>query len=222
MAVNAFNTNMVGIRQVLGDFTRGHMFRLTIPQLGADNVVSFFARSTELPAFELAESTIAYQSLKMPVATTAVFNQDWNITFLADEAQVLRNRLLSWGQYVYDANRMSHTMPINYMADNVSADQLDRTGNIISTYRFYGLYPKKVSGYKFNHEDPNPQNFDVTFKYTYFTIDVPDNKGDNTQPIVGTSSAGQSPSNGVNKTGVGSIKSIDPGNQPSTRSNPGA
>jgi hypothetical protein len=173
MAVPAFNANLAGFRQVLGDFTRQYMFRLSIPRwLDGDNdgkVLTMFSRTTNLPDFELDGVEIGFQGLKLKAATTAKFS-DWSVNVLADENQLLRGSILTWGSQVYDAGTMVGDTFANYKSDELIAEQLNRAGDTIMTYKFYGAYPQKVSSPKFNHDDLTVATFDVNFRYDFFTV----------------------------------------------------
>jgi hypothetical protein len=138
MAVNGFDTNLNGFRQVIGDYTRQYMFRIEIPEVMTNDVrgrvTTFFARSTTLPDYTLNTTEIGFQGLKVKVATTATF-PDWTVTFMADEKQYLRAKLLQWASYVYDAGTMTPATINAYKANNLKAIQLDRSGNDV-----YDLY----------------------------------------------------------------------------------
>lgn len=173
MAVNGFDTNLNGFRQVIGDYTRQYMFRIEIPEILASDargrVTTFFARSTTLPDYNIQTTDIGFQGLKLKVATTATF-ADWSVTFMADEKQYLRAKLLQWASYVYDAGTMTPATINAYKADNLKATQLDRSGNDVMTYRFFGAFPKTVKSPTFNHDTLNIGTFDTTFAFDLFTI----------------------------------------------------
>jgi hypothetical protein len=172
MAREAFDSNLVGFRNVLGDFTRAFMFRINIPSWlsSGDRNLSMLVRSTTLPAYSLKHSDIGFQGLKMRVATVAEFEPTWQVECLADESQILRGNILRWMSYTYDAGTMEASTLSAYKKDGITASQLDRLGNTTMTYGFYGLFPSKCDGIKVSHDDTEPAKFNVTFTYDYFSV----------------------------------------------------
>lgn len=173
MAVNGFDTNLNGFRQVLGDYTRQFMFRIEIPEAISNDtrgrVTTFFARSSTLPDYSIQEQQIGFQGLKIKVATTATF-ADWTVNFLADEKQYLRAKLLQWASWVYDAGTMTPAAMNAYKVNNLKAIQMDRSGNDVMVYTFYGAFPKTVKSPTFNHDTLELGTFETTFAYDLFTI----------------------------------------------------
>jgi len=173
----SFNNNLVGFRQVIGDFARSFMFKMSVPAWNANNSqLSIFARSITLPAFKLHSEQIGFQGLKMNVITTAEFNDPWTVKILADENQVIRSNIMKWMSVAYDAGTMEASTLKDYKKDNYFVQQLDRVGKIVSTYKFYGIYPESVSSPTLAHDTVTPQDFDVTFKYDFFTFNLGDEK----------------------------------------------
>lgn len=196
MATKAFDTNLVGFRKVLGDFARSFMFKVSIPVWVPDsqkNELSILTRSITLPAFKLHSETIGFQGLKMNVATTAEFDPTWTVKILADENQVIRNNIVKWMSVAYDAGTMEASTLEDYKMDNFYVQQLDRTGGVVSTYKFFGMYPESVTNPEMNHDTLTPQDFSVTFKYDFFTFnlgaaDAVTMAGTNQVPAIGTGS----------------------------------
>lgn len=175
MATLAFNNNLVGFRQQLGDFARSFMFKMSIPSWVSDNSqLSILTRSISLPAFKLHSEAIGFQGLKMNVVTTAEFDPTWTVKILADENQVVRSNIVQWMSMAYDAGTMEASTLSVYKKDKFYVQQLDRVGKVVSTYKFYGMYPESVTNDELNHDTTAPQTFSVTFKYDFFTFNLGD------------------------------------------------
>jgi hypothetical protein len=216
MALNdGLDYNLRGFRTQIGDYTRSHMFKLYIPQVGPMEQISVFARSTTLPDYEIQTAGIEFQGIPIQVATVAKFSNSWTVKFLADEAQVLRNRLYSWSSTVYDANHMQGSSMSYYKSDEVKAYQLARDGSVITTYQFYGLFPKKVKGFEFDHKNVDPQTFEVDFSYDFFSINA-EVKTDNIDSMFGVDVAGKS-NLPTGKSAIGKTDAAEIGTQGSAR-----
>jgi hypothetical protein len=72
----------------------------------------------------------------------------------------------------YDAGTMEASTLEDYKKDNFFVQQLDRTGGVVSTYKFFGMYPESVSNPELNHDTLAPASFDVVFKYDFFTFNL--------------------------------------------------
>ena len=179
MAVNAFNKNLVGFRQKLGDFSRNYMFRISVPAwYGGDTgieTLSMMARSVSLPAYKIKTTQIGFQGMKMNVATVPEFDPNFTVEILADEKQVLRGNIMKWMSYIYDPATMEASTldgDNGYKRDNVVVQQLDRAGQTIMAYQFYGLFPSSCDSIKLSHDEVDPQKFSVTFAYDFFTFNL--------------------------------------------------
>jgi hypothetical protein len=187
MATAAFDANLKGFRQVIGDYTRAYMFRITIPGWVSDaKTLSMFARSTNLPAYSIGKEEIGFQGQKIRVATVANFESPWSITVLADENQAIRGKLLNWASYIYDVGTMSPAAINQYKASNLKVEQLDRAGNSVFAYNFYGAWASKVGAPVLNHDTLAPQTFEVSFEYDFFTVGSAVNEigADNSKPAI--------------------------------------
>jgi hypothetical protein len=178
MASKAFDKNLVGFRQKLGDFTRSFMFRIDIPWWNDQETLSMLARSATLPAYKIKTSEIGFQGLKLRVATVAEFEPTFTVEILADEKQVLRGNIMKWMSYVYDASTMEASMlqggkdasDNSYKRDDVVFSQLARDGESMMAYNFVGVFPTSCDSIKPSHDETDPQKFSVTFAYDFFTF----------------------------------------------------
>jgi hypothetical protein len=178
MAIKAFNKNLIGFRQKLGDFTRSFMFRIDIPWWNDYETLSMLARSATLPAYKLKTSEIGYQGLKLRVATVAEFEPTFTVEILADEKQVLRSNIMKWMSYTYDPATMEASMlqgagdasDNSYKRDDVVFSQLTRDGTSVMTYNFAGVFPTSCDSIKPSHDETDPAKFSVTFAYDFFTF----------------------------------------------------
>jgi hypothetical protein len=174
MAQKAFDKNLRGFRTTLGDFSRSFMFRINVPNWYNTDTLSMLGRSVQLPSYTLKTDPIMFQGLKMMVTAVAEFDNKLSIKILADEKQVLRGNIMKWMSYVYDPSTMEAAPMAEYKKDDVVIQQLDRMGETIMAYQFYGVYPTSCSSPAFTHEDTKAQEFEVGFTYDFFTYVVDD------------------------------------------------
>ena len=180
------NYNLQSFRNIIGDTAKAYLFLVQIPAVGpaTGEQITCFARTTTLPEYNIQTTEIPFQGLQYKVATVPQFG-DWQIEFLADEAHILRHRFLGWQAQIYDAQRQLAGSPLNYKADNIQVHQLNRTGGIVSTYNFVGMFPSIVGEVTLDHSNVDPETFSVTFAYDYFTI----GSGNATSALDNTSNA---------------------------------
>jgi hypothetical protein len=180
MATKAFNQNLKGFRQTLQDFSRSFMFRINIPGwYGNSDTLSMLGRTVTLPSYKLKSEQIAFQGMQIMVSPVAEFDHSFKINMLADEKQVLRGNIMKWMSFVYDPATMEASTlggDNGYKRDNVVVQQLNRMGETIMSYQFYGVYPASCSAPTLSQEDTKAQTFDVDFSYDFFTY-VVDDKG---------------------------------------------
>jgi hypothetical protein len=113
--------------------------------------------------------------MKLKVASMPTF-ADFTVEILADESQYLRGQILKWMSYIYDPGTMEAgtlgDVNNTYKRDNVKAYQLDRLGNPVMMYNFYGLFPVNCGQPTFQHEPGEPQKFQVTFTYDFYRCHI--------------------------------------------------
>ncbi len=163
--------NLHSFRTIIGDHSRPHLFMVSIPPIGSDNIeMTAFARSTKLPSYEISTADIPFQGMNYKVATTANMGGTWECEFLADDAHEIRLRFFQWMSSVYDPQRMTPGSPLFYKSDNVSVSQLNRIGTAVFNYQFVGLFPTTVGEITLDHSTQEPEKFSVTFTYDYFAV----------------------------------------------------
>lgn len=162
---------------VASDISRPYLFLLNIPAItdsasdyAAQGRLTAWCRTASLPGFSLKTNDIKFQGINIKVAGPSEFKSDWELEFLLDEQHTLRAAFLAWMQAIYDPNKMSHSAPKYYKANNVKIQQLDKRGSAVCTYTFAGMYPSNVSDVELSHEAGEPSKCKVTMTYDFFTV----------------------------------------------------
>lgn len=171
MPFPAGNRNLYNFRTIIGDHSRPHLFMVSIPAIGSDNIeMTAFARTTKLPSYTIGTADIAFQGMNYKVGTSAEMGGEWECEFLVDDAHEIRLRFLQWMGAVYDPARQIAGSPLFYKSDNVAVSQLNRVGTPVFVCNFVGLFPKMVGDIALDHGSQDPEKFSVTFSYDFFAV----------------------------------------------------
>lgn len=162
--------NIKNFSQVVSDISRPYLFLVRIPFLDSDEVVTCFAKSSTLPNYKISKVEVAFQTQTLQFASTAEFDHSWAVNFLVDSGHAIRNKLIGWMSRAYDPSILRNGAPNEYKVDNVQIHQLDRTSNTVVAYQFVGLFPEEVGNIEVSHSVAEPEAFDVTFSYDYWTM----------------------------------------------------
>ena len=142
----------------------------------------FLCKSTALPASNLGSIEIPFRGRTLKVAGDRTFD-DWTVTIINDEDFKLRTAFERWSNVMSrldDATGV--TNPSSYMTDGY-VQQLGR-GNTPATgtpsegessnlrsYKFFDVFPITVGEIALSYDTTDTlEEFDVTFRYQYFTI----------------------------------------------------
>jgi len=181
--------------KLAGGGARPNLFEVSIPTFptaiaeawspGDDNengMFKFLAKATSLPASNLGNIEIPFRGRTLKVAGDRTFD-DWTVTIINDEDFKLRTAFERWSNVISrldDATGV--TNPSSYMTDGF-VQQLGRgptanTGSndggessILRTYKFFDVFPVTVGEVALSYDTTDTlEEFDVTFRYQYFTI----------------------------------------------------
>lgn len=150
--------------------------RLTSPAagLGLDfNGSEFLIQATSLPASEIMAIEVPYFGRKVKVAGDREYGS-WAIEVMNDENFKIRNQLEQWHYRINsireNKNNTGSSAPANYKAD-AFVDQYAKTGEVIRTYKFEGLFPTSIDAISLNWETNNTiETFGVTFAYDIYVV----------------------------------------------------
>ena len=181
--------------KLIGGGTRPNLFEVSIPTFpsaiseawsaGDDSengIFKFLCKATALPASNLGSIEIPFRGRTLKVAGDRTFD-DWTVTIINDEDFKLRTAFERWSNVMSrldDATGV--TNPSSYMTDGY-VQQLGRgntvgTGtpsegesSILRSYKFFDVFPVTVGEIALSYDTTDQlEEFDVTFRYQYFTI----------------------------------------------------
>ena len=181
--------------KLIGGGTRPNLFEVSIPTFptaiaeawspgdDAENgIFKFLCKATALPASNLGSIEIPFRGRTLKVAGDRTFD-DWTVTIINDEDFKLRTAFERWSNVMSrldDATGV--TNPTSYMTDGY-VQQLGRgsqvgaasndggESSVLRSYKFFDVFPITVGEIALSYDTTDAlEEFDVTFRYQYFTI----------------------------------------------------
>ena len=139
--------------QMTGDGARPNLFEVSMPfpafalPGNAQTKLTFMCKTAHLPASTVNAIPISYFGRELKFAGNRIF-ADWPISIINDEDFIVRNAFERWMNGINSHNANLRTPvalpPVGYTVDG-TVNQYGKTGNILKTYKFIGLFPTDVS-----------------------------------------------------------------------------
>ncbi len=170
--VNDFRANMIG------DGARPNLFQvtLTFPTFAANGSAagqktSFMAKTAQLPGSTIGQVTVPYFGREIKFAGNRTFT-DWSLQIINDEDFVVRNALESWMNAINsnttNIRSGAAATPSSYTVD-ATVDQYGKTGNILKSYKFVGLFPVDVAAIDLDWSSNDTiEEYGATFAFQYW------------------------------------------------------
>ena len=153
----------------------------------------FLCKSTALPASNLGSIEIPFRGRTLKVAGDRTFD-DWTVTIINDEDFRLRTAFERWSNVMSQLDDATGvTNPTSYMTD-AFIQQLGRgpevgaasnnggNSSILRSYKFFDVFTVTVGEIALSYDTTDAlEEFDVTFRYQYFTIGSSGDSGASTE-----------------------------------------
>jgi hypothetical protein len=179
MAFNVaeFRANMVG------DGARPNLFAVTLvfPTFvtggsAAGQKTTFMAKAAQLPGSTVGVvSNIYYFGREVKFAGNRSF-PNWTLTIINDEDFIVRNALERWLNTInsHEGNiRNSVALTPSSYAVDALVTQYGKTGDILKTYKFVGLFPEDLNPIDVDWmTNDQIEEFQMTFAYQYWVADT--------------------------------------------------
>ena len=111
----------------------------------------FLVKAAALPASTIAPIDIPFRGRILKIAGDRTF-ETWTITVMNDSSFEIRSAFEKWMNFI---NKMDDgtgvTDPVAYQKDAV-VHQLDRTGEILRSYKFWDIFPTNISTIDLSYE----------------------------------------------------------------------
>jgi len=168
--------------QMVGDGARPNLFQvtLTFPAIAANGSVAgqkatFMAKAAQLPGSTVGTVPVYYFGRELKFAGNRTFT-DWTLQIINDEDFVIRNSLESWmnaiNSHSSNIRNSAAGTPTGYTVD-ASVSQYGKTGNILKTYKFIGLFPLDVAPIDLDWQNNDTiEEYSATFAYQWWEAET--------------------------------------------------
>lgn len=144
--------------KLTGGGARPNLFEVVLAfpnDIGIDGGVvdnaRFLVKAAALPASTISPIDIPFRGRILKIAGDRTF-ETWTITVMNDSSFEIRSAFEKWMNYM---NKMDDgtgsTDPTTYQKDAI-VHQLDRTGEILRSYKFWDIFPTNISTIDLNYE----------------------------------------------------------------------
>lgn len=135
----------------------------------SSNDIKFYVQSATIPDRSFTEVEIKYfgMTYKIPGNET---NTDLTITLINDNEWDIRNFFERWLNLISDRDnsKKEYTKDL-FKNASVTVHQLGYTGEVLSKYKFFHVFPKSVSEIELNMEtNDSHETMQVVFCYSYW------------------------------------------------------
>jgi hypothetical protein len=170
--VTEFRANMIG------DGARPNLFQVTlsfptVAQNGtaAAQKTTFMAKSAQLPGSTVGTVPLYYFGRELKFAGNRTFT-DWTLQIINDEDFTIRNALESWmnaiNSHAGNVRNPGASGPSGYTVD-AKVDQYGKTGNIVKSYKFVGLFPLDLAPIDLDWgSNDTIEEYSATFAYQWW------------------------------------------------------
>jgi hypothetical protein len=131
------------------DFARTNLFRVT--RLGDNRFEDgelLYVESTTLPGRSITNVQVPFMGLVFNVPGTATYNNSgaFNITFRVPQGLSVRRKFEQWTREVFNDIDSSgdYNIPSNSVKNQMVMVLIDKKGEALRTYTFYGVYCQSV------------------------------------------------------------------------------
>jgi len=138
---------------------------------GASRKFNFVCKTAQIPGSTVGIVPVRYFGREIKFAGNRTF-ADWTVNVLNDEDFVVRNALERWmngiNSHRFNTRQASAANPASYSADAV-VRHYGKTGNVIKTYRFIGLFPNDLAPIDLDWgNNDSIEEYSVTFAYQWW------------------------------------------------------
>ena len=153
----------------------------------------FLCKSTALPASNLGSIEIPFRGRTLKVAGDRTFD-DWTVTIINDEDFRLRTAFERWSNVMSQLDDATGvTNPSSYMTDGyvqqlgrgaspATGTSSDGESSVLRSYKFFDVFPATVGEIALSYDTTDAlEEFDVTFRYQYFTVGSSGDSGASTE-----------------------------------------
>jgi hypothetical protein len=156
------------------DFARDYMLRVVSIGSSTFNEDDFvYITTATLPDRVITNQTATYMGLDFNFPGTVKYSGSnaWDVTFRADKANLLRNKLETWQRsLIFDDQTSQGDLSVRGPESIIQLNQVDDKLNILNSYTLYGAYIQKLGTLKYDIAGTGkPLDFTATLAFHYWT-----------------------------------------------------
>ena len=138
-----------------------------------NQIAPFMVQSTQIPGSSIGAIEVPYFGRKIKVAGDRTF-EPWQVNVMNDEDFRVRHAIETWHNRINslrdNAMSTSSSAPATYKSQ-ADVKQFGKRGEVIRTYRFYGIFPTDISTIDVDWNATDTiETFSVAFSYDWHEI----------------------------------------------------
>lgn len=150
-----------------GNIARTNLFTVSIPSGGGASL-SFRAKGAQLPATDMGIIEVPYRGRKIKVPGSRSF-AEWTVTVMETDDMGIRKALENWVNTIDNAASGGRGNKMEQVS--VTLEKATGGGSAIK-FTLHGAFPTNVSAIDLSFDEQTaPLEYQVTFNYTYHTVD---------------------------------------------------
>ena len=138
---------------------------------GTKTLGEFLVKSAALPASLITPVEVPFRGRVLKLAGERTFDT-WTITVINDTDFSIRTAFEQWMNGISKlSNGAGVTDPKIYQVDGMKVNQLNRGGEVLRAYKFYGVFPTNVSQIDLSMDTTDSiQEFTVELQVLYWEL----------------------------------------------------
>jgi hypothetical protein len=134
-------------------------------------VGEFLVKSAALPASLITPVEVPFRGRILKLAGERTFDT-WTITVINDNNFRIRTAFEQWMNGISKLSDGTGAInPSIYQVDGMKVNQLDRSGSVLRSYKFYGVFPTNVSQIDLSMDTTDSiQEFTVELQVLYWEL----------------------------------------------------
>ena len=161
--------------KLIGGGVRPHLFEVDgLINGSGDELIPFMVKAAQLPASTIGIIEVPWRGRKIKIPGDRTF-AEWTVTVIADGQFKLRDKFEKWSSTINShrgnlSQNSSHQPGSGSIYEDWKINQLDRSGNVIKSYKMLHCFPTEVAAMDVNFETTDTiHEFTVTLQYSYWT-----------------------------------------------------
>lgn len=152
------------------EFARDFQFRVRSLGPFTENDL-LYLKTAKLPSKKIVNKKVPYMGLEFNIPGSVQYtgSDSWSVTFWADEAMNIRNKMESYISEIF--NDETSTGKYGVPTEIATLDLLGKNMETLRRYQFIGMYPVDTGEIEYKIEGSgDPLTFNAMFAYQYWRL----------------------------------------------------